>query len=215
MSLILRNKIVNKDACVGVIGLGYVGLPLAMAFAQKGFKVLGIDTDTQRVERIRQLKSYIADVPNAAIGQVMRREKLLVSTDFDLLGRADVVITGEVISVEQTPNTTRAQIRILQSLKGRKTAGSLVAVETSGGKVFIDESEPTFTTPQANLLFLQKTGSGYVCVNRADGQKIVRNANLYPFHDNLTYSVPLKDYLKELESAIKAIVAAQRGSAPQ
>ena len=92
MSVILKNKIINKDACVAVIGLGYVGLPLAMAFAQKGFKVLGIDTDARRVARIRNLESYIADVSNAMIGRVIRRNKFLVSTDFDLLDQADIVI---------------------------------------------------------------------------------------------------------------------------
>src|SRR5271170_2826515 len=92
MSIKLKNKINNKKACIAVIGLGYVGLPLAMAFAQKGFKVLGIDTDAQRVMRIRDLKSYNTDVSNASIGRIIRRKIFTVSTDFDLLTQADVVI---------------------------------------------------------------------------------------------------------------------------
>ena len=68
MSKRLKNKIINKKARIAVIGLGYVGLPLAVAFAQKGFKVLGIDTDAHRIERIRNLKSYNADVSNACLG---------------------------------------------------------------------------------------------------------------------------------------------------
>ena len=49
MSARLKKKILDKKANIAVIGLGYVGLPLALAFAQKGFKVTGIDTDTDRV----------------------------------------------------------------------------------------------------------------------------------------------------------------------
>src|SRR5258708_2694758 len=92
MSLKLKNKINKKQARVAVIGLGYVGLPLALAFAEKGFKVLGIDTDSQRIERIRSLKSYITDVPSSLIAQVIGKKLFNVSTDFNLLADVDIVI---------------------------------------------------------------------------------------------------------------------------
>jgi len=92
MSRELKNKIINKQARVAVIGLGYVGLPLAVAFAEKGFNVLGIDTNAQRVERIQNLKSYITDVSNARIGRIIHRKIFSVSTDFNLLSPVDVVI---------------------------------------------------------------------------------------------------------------------------
>ncbi len=92
MSIKLKNKIINKKAGIAVIGLGYVGLPLALAFAQKGFKVTGIDTDSQRVERIKNLESYITDVPNALLARVMGKKTFTVSTDFNLLRQVDVVI---------------------------------------------------------------------------------------------------------------------------
>ena len=92
MSIKLKNKISNKRATVAVIGLGYVGLPLALAFAEKGFKVLGIDTDVQRIGRIKNLKSYITDVPSSLIAKVIRKKVFDVSTDFNLLSQADVVI---------------------------------------------------------------------------------------------------------------------------
>ncbi len=92
MSIKLKNKINNKQARVAVIGLGYVGLPLAAAFAEKGFNVLGIDTDVQRIERIRNLKSYITDVPSSLIAKVIRKEVFNVSTDFNLLAQIDAVI---------------------------------------------------------------------------------------------------------------------------
>jgi len=92
MSRELKNKINNKQARVAVIGLGYVGLPLAVAFAQKGFNVLGIDTDAQRIGRIKSLKSYITDVSSAHIARVVRKKVFNVSTDFNLLAHVDVVI---------------------------------------------------------------------------------------------------------------------------
>jgi UDP-N-acetyl-D-glucosamine dehydrogenase len=92
MSKRLKNKIINKKARIAVIGLGYVGLPLAVAFAQKGFKVLGIDTDAHRIERIRNLKSYNADVSNACLGKIIRRKIFSVSMDFNLLDEADIAI---------------------------------------------------------------------------------------------------------------------------
>jgi hypothetical protein len=111
-------------------------------------------------------------------------------------------------------DTTRGQVRILQVLKGHQAPGGLVTVEALGGKVFIDEAEPAFAHLQTDLFFLQKAGPGtYACVNRADGQKTVRGRNIYPYQDNIAYSVPLKDYLRGLESAIKAIQAQVSGQA--
>ena len=90
--LTLKNKIMSKQARIAVIGLGYVGLPLAMAFSRKGFNVLGIDTDLQRIERIRDCKSYITDVESSELAGVVSKGFLKVSDDFDLLAQADVVI---------------------------------------------------------------------------------------------------------------------------
>lgn len=92
MSIMLEQKIKNHKAKIAVIGLGYVGLPLAVAFAQKGFRVFGIDTSQQRIERIQQKKSYIADVTHRQIARLMYSGHLVVALDFDLMREADVVI---------------------------------------------------------------------------------------------------------------------------
>jgi len=90
--LTLKDKIIHRNANVTVIGLGYVGLPLALAFAEKGFKVLGVDTNPDRVERIQKFKSYITDVPSQQIKRLVGKGTFQASTDFDLLYQADVVI---------------------------------------------------------------------------------------------------------------------------
>ena len=92
MAVSLKTKILKMTAKIALIGLGYVGLPLAVSFAQKGFKVLGIDTNKDRVDRIKDLKSYIADISNREIGQVINQGYFSVTTDFSLLSQMDVII---------------------------------------------------------------------------------------------------------------------------
>ena len=119
--------------------------------------------------------------------------------------QADLVVLSEVISVDQGLDTTKAQVRVLQVFKGAEKPGTFLSIQNPGGKVIINEDQPAWSTLQTDLLFLQKEASGgYICVNQADGQKTVRGRNIYPFHDNMAYSVPLKDYLEALDAAIKA-----------
>ena len=126
----------------------------------------------------------------------------------ELLAKADLVAVGYTISVDQGVDSTTAQIQLVQVLKGRGEApGGLLTVESPGGKVFVDESQPNFMTRQTNLLFLQKTPEGYACVNQADGQKVIRGDNIYPYHDNAAYSLPLKEYIEALNAFIKTAPA--------
>ncbi len=92
MPTILKNKIVTKKANVAVIGLGYVGLPLAVCFAKAGFKVYGLDTDADRVARVKKKKSYILDVSSREVAGIIDSRRLEASTDFTLLKQADIVI---------------------------------------------------------------------------------------------------------------------------
>ena len=61
---VLKDKIQRRSAQVGVIGLGYVGLPLAVAFAEAGFEVTGIDVDPRKVASINAGRNYIPDIPD-------------------------------------------------------------------------------------------------------------------------------------------------------
>lgn len=88
----LKQKIDKKKANMCVIGLGYVGLPLAVEFAKGGFNVVGIDTDKDRVNNIKNSIPYILDVPISEINKVVRGKKFIPTTDFSCLKDADVVI---------------------------------------------------------------------------------------------------------------------------
>ena len=85
----LLEKINRREAVVGIIGLGYVGLPLAVVFAKAGFQVIGIDIDEQKVESINQQQSYIEDVDSQTLRELS--PAIQATTDFSALQQCDAV----------------------------------------------------------------------------------------------------------------------------
>lgn len=88
----LSQKIQKRTARVGVIGLGYVGLPLAVEFAKKSFQTVGIDLDEKRVALINNRHSYIADVPEKEVRTLVGEGKLSATTRYEALKKLDAVI---------------------------------------------------------------------------------------------------------------------------
>jgi UDP-N-acetyl-D-glucosamine dehydrogenase len=87
----LRDKILDRTAKIGVVGLGYVGLPLAVEFARAGYTVSGIDVDARRVDKLRSRQSYIQDVPEAEIVGFVGSGRLVPTTDYRVLKDIDAV----------------------------------------------------------------------------------------------------------------------------
>lgn len=87
----LQDKILNKEAKVGIIGLGYVGLPMAVEFARKGFSVAGIDTNPERVSKINKGESYVLDVKNEEVKGLVNKGKLKAFTHFNIISKLDTV----------------------------------------------------------------------------------------------------------------------------
>jgi len=87
----LKEKILDKTAVIGVIGLGYVGLPLSVEKAKAGFKVIGFDIQESKVEMVNEGHNYIGDVVNADLERIVSDGHLRATTDFDELGKCDVV----------------------------------------------------------------------------------------------------------------------------
>src|SRR5215470_14028787 len=85
----LLARIDNHSARLGVIGLGYVGLPLAVEFAHAGFRVAGIDVDERRVRELQRGRSYIQDVPSRDVRALVKSGHLLPTTDFSVLRKVD------------------------------------------------------------------------------------------------------------------------------
>lgn len=89
----LINKLENKDAVIGIIGLGYVGLPLMLRYAEIGYKVLGFDIDDSKVEAINSGKSYIGHIASEKIATAVSQDKALqATTDFSRIVEADALI---------------------------------------------------------------------------------------------------------------------------
>jgi UDP-N-acetyl-D-glucosamine dehydrogenase len=88
----LEEKIRNRQAVIGIVGLGYVGLPLAIQFASKDFRVIGFDLDTQKIALLREGKSYIRHIPSDGIASLIDRKMVDPTDDFSRLAQADVII---------------------------------------------------------------------------------------------------------------------------
>jgi UDP-N-acetyl-D-mannosaminuronate dehydrogenase len=84
--------IASKNATVGVIGLGYVGLPLGMTFAAAGFRVLGFDLDTAKVGHVNRGHSYIKHIDSDALRDLQQAGKLAATNDFSRIGEMDCVV---------------------------------------------------------------------------------------------------------------------------
>jgi UDP-N-acetyl-D-glucosamine dehydrogenase len=88
----LRQRIEARSATVGVIGLGYVGLPLAIAFAEAGFPVIGVDAQASRVDRLHRGSSPVEDVADARLSALLDGKRLVVTGSAEALGEADAVV---------------------------------------------------------------------------------------------------------------------------
>ena len=91
----LLAKIRDNQALVGIIGLGYVGLPLVLRFCQAGFRVLGFDTDDRKVEALNRGESYIMHIPSARLGELLKSRngrQFEATSDMARLGEPDVLI---------------------------------------------------------------------------------------------------------------------------
>jgi len=150
LAQITIDKFVNKSARVAVVGLGYVGLPLAVLQGKTGFHVTGIDIDDSRVNKLKEGKNYIQDVNDQDLIELLAAGKLDVTTNFSLLRDMNVVI----ICVPTPLNELRQpDLSFITSATGE------VARNLQRGQLIILEST-TFpgTTEEVVLPVLESTG---------------------------------------------------------
>ena len=87
----LYNKIKNKEARIGVIGLGYVGLPLAVQFAKTGFNVTGIEVDNKKIEAINNGDNYIPDIDDSLFLDLVNKKRLQATNDTSIIAKLDAI----------------------------------------------------------------------------------------------------------------------------
>ena len=127
----LLSNIKAKTARIGIIGLGYVGLPLARAFTDKGYSVLGFDTDTTKVERLTGGLSYIGHIPDQVVRQ-MKDRNFEATSDFLRLEEADAVIicVPTPLTEAREPDLSFV-IKSSQAIAARLRLGQLVILEST------------------------------------------------------------------------------------
>jgi UDP-N-acetyl-D-glucosamine dehydrogenase len=128
----LAEKIESREAVVAVLGLGYVGLPLVLSFAEEGFPTLGLDVAEDRVEGLRRGQSHVDDIPDADVQKAVASRQLEVSADFDLLQRADAIImcVPTPLSKSGDPDISYIVSATLEVAR-RLTPGQLVILEST------------------------------------------------------------------------------------
>lgn len=128
----LSQKIESREATVGVLGMGYVGLPLVMAFAQKGFKTAGFDTNTRTIEALQRGESHIGDVPAATVAEMRQAGHFAASNDFSGLKDCDVAIICVPTPLTEMREPDLGAVRAAtNAVKQGLHAGQLVILEST------------------------------------------------------------------------------------
>ncbi len=128
----LISKLERKTARVGVIGLGYVGLPLALSFAQKGFSTTGFDTDPAKIDKLAAGKTYIRHIQEALIAKEVEEKRFQPTSDFSRLGEMDAVILCVPTPLDTHREPDLSFIRSTgKVMAGRLAPGQLVVLEST------------------------------------------------------------------------------------
>jgi|Deesub1362A_J573_1020465.scaffolds.fasta_scaffold09936_2 UDP-N-acetyl-D-glucosamine dehydrogenase len=129
--MFLLEKIERREAVVSVIGLGYVGLPLAVAFAEAGFRVIGIDIDQARVDAVNRGESYVQDVPRDVLARYAG-DRLSATTDYDALEEVDATIICVPTPLSKTKDPDMSYIvAATEEIAQRLHPGMLIVLEST------------------------------------------------------------------------------------
>ena len=150
MSSGLAEKIQDKSALIGVIGLGYVGLPLISAFVNKGFKCLGYDVDQKKVDVLMDGKSYIKHIPSETVGKWLAEGQFEATADMSRLKEADTLL----ICVPTPLNDSRdPDLAYVES-----TARAIAKTLRPGQLVILESTTYPTTTRDVLLPILDESG---------------------------------------------------------
>ena len=125
----LSRRIDDRSARIGVIGLGYVGLPLAVEFAKAGFEVVGFDVDREKVRSIERGVSYIGDVATEELAKIVAAGKLEATADFDKLHNVQIVNICVPTPLTRTKDPDISfMARAVEQIKERLHPGTLIVL---------------------------------------------------------------------------------------
>lgn len=128
----LLKKIKNNDFKVSVIGLGYVGLPLAVEFAKNNFEVYGIDIDENKVKNINEGISYISDIDNNELLDLVRKNKIKAFGNYEVLSEVDIIIIAVPTPLSKTKDPDLSYIlNAVNNIKKYLKKGHLIILEST------------------------------------------------------------------------------------
>jgi UDP-N-acetyl-D-glucosamine dehydrogenase len=146
----LKKKFVDRSALIGVAGIGYVGLPLAVEKAKVGFDVTGYDRNSVRVDQINQGLNYIRDVDDGELARLVESGKLRASTDFGSLSHCDAIVI--CVPTPLTPNLD-------PDISYIKAVGEQIAAQLRPGQlVCLESTTYPGTTEEVLLPLLSQSG---------------------------------------------------------
>ena len=162
----LNKKIKDRTAKVGVIGLGYVGLPLAIEFVRAGFNVFGIDIDENKINLIKQGKNYIKDVNDETLQKAVNENKLIAVSDFSIVKNMD----DDAQVIEQIDKLLN-----IESIGGSSLFGGFPAVGTTG-KTLMGKNYSTELKKLDDIITKQTKGETITSTE-------------YPFYDEKVFNI--------------------------
>ena len=146
----IEEKIKNKQAKIGIIGLGYVGLPLAASFSKVGFSVVGVDKDNTKLKMLKKGISYIIDVKKQDFYPFIKNRKFIVSSDYKPLNKCDVI--NICVPTPFTKNKEPDVSYIVNASEG------IAKILSKGQIIILRSTTYPKTTEEIILPILEKTG---------------------------------------------------------
>jgi UDP-N-acetyl-D-glucosamine dehydrogenase len=132
VAALLEEKIRSHRARVGIVGLGYVGLPLAVEFARAGFSVTGIDLNAAKTQRVNAGDSYVADVPSAILKPLVNSGKLRATSDFSIVSELDTINVCVPTPLRKTKDPDMSYIvSACEEISRYLHAGQLIILEST------------------------------------------------------------------------------------
>lgn len=145
-----QGRVRQRTAKVGVVGMGYVGLPIALLFAKKGFETTGFDIDAAKIESLSEGTSYIKHIPDAEIAYEIQRNQFLPTADFTRLSAMDAIIICVPTPLDDHREPDLSFIRA--------TAESISSHLRRGQLVVLESTTYPGTTEEVVLPILEKSG---------------------------------------------------------
>ena len=128
----LVKKIESKQVIIGIIGIGYVGLPLALAFHRKGIKVIGFDNNNQVIETLKEGRSHINHIDSKEIERGIKSHSFVPTNDFSLIENLDVILVCLPTPLNKNREPDLSFItQTIKSIKGFLKKGQLISIEST------------------------------------------------------------------------------------